>query len=223
MPRKEIGWQHLGVGTEPVDADQIRDALIRQWRTIARETPLRDLEAESRVAGWRNREVVAHLTMQPALLAKFLGTAGGEPPQVDVAQNLAGTRNLAELVDAATRDASVAGRIEFGTAAEEAIALLATADLAATITTLQGPILFVDYLVTRCVEAVVHGADLVPPVDPDARALRIAAHALLRLLETRDRTLVGEAQAMPPATWLAVATGREPAPARFEHVLPLMA
>ena len=221
MPRKEIGWQHLGVGTEPVGADQIRDALIRQWRTIARETPLRDLEAESRVAGWRNREVVAHLTMQPALLARFLGTAGGEPPQVDVAQNLAGTRDLAELVDAATRDASIAGRIDFGTAAEEAIAL-AAADLTATITTLQGPILLVDYLVTRCVEAVVHGADLVPPVEPDA-ALHIAADALLRLLETRDRTLVGEAQAMPPATWLAVATGREPAPARFERVLPLMA
>ena len=222
MPRKEIGWQHLGVGTEPVGADQIRDALIRQWRTIARETPLRDLEAESRVAGWRNREVVAHLTMQPALLAKFLGTAGGEPPQVDVAQNLAGTRDLAELVDAATRDASIAGRIDFGTAAEEAIAALAAADLTTTITTLQGPILLVDYLVTRCVEAVVHGADLVPPVEPDAQALHVAADALLRLLETRDAALVSEVRAMPPVTWLAVATGREPAPARLERVLPLM-
>ena len=92
---------------------------------------------------------------------------------------------LPSSVDAATREAAAAGRIDFATAAEEAIAVLETADLTATVTTLQGPILLVDYLVTRCVEAVVHGADLVPPVEPDADAQRIAADALLRLLETR--------------------------------------
>lgn len=205
------------------DATLVRDALVRQWRALAREAPSRDLESESRVAGWRNREVLAHLTMQPVLLARFLRTAGDEPAQVDLAQNLAGTRNLAELVDAATREAADAGRIDFAARAEEAIAELTNADLATTITTLQGPILLVDYLVTRCVEAVVHGADLVPPVEPDPHALRIASDALLRLLEARDRRLVAEAQAISPDTWLAIATGREPAPAGFEGVLPLMA
>ncbi|MDQ1467092.1 MAG: hypothetical protein QOH10_1507, partial [Actinomycetota bacterium] len=106
--------------------------------------------------------------------------------------------------------------------AEAAITRLAEADLSATVTTLQGPILLADYLVTRCVEAVVHGGDFVAPVEPDERALRIAADALTALLVTRDASLVTMAQSMPATTWLAVATGREPAPARFEAVLPLM-
>ena len=209
--------------TSRLDGGAVRDALVRQWRAIARDAPACDLDVDSRVAGWRNREVLAHLTMQPALLARFLRTAGDAAPQLDAAQNLAGTRNLAELVDAATREAAGAGRIDFASAAEEAIAVLESADLTATVTTLQGPILLVDYLVTRCVEAVVHGGDLVPPVEPDADAQRIAADALLRLLDTRAAALVAAANALPPSEWIAIATGREPAPPRFEPVVPLMA
>jgi len=41
------------------------------------------------------------------------------------------------------------------------------ADLAKTVTTVQGPILLADYLVTRCVEAVVHGRDLLPAIEAD--------------------------------------------------------
>src|SRR5450631_868241 len=93
------------------DGEQVRDALVRQWGLIARAIPSRNLETASRVDGWRNREVVAHLAMQPALLVRFLDTAGSEPPQLRVSDNLAGTRNLAELVDAATRDAAVKGRL----------------------------------------------------------------------------------------------------------------
>jgi hypothetical protein len=204
------------------DATLVRDALVRQWRVLAREAQSRDLESQSRVAGWRNREVLAHLTMQPVLLARFLRTAGDEAAQVDLAQNLAGTRNLADLVDAATRAAADAGRVDFAATAEDAISALANADLASTVKTLQGPILLVDYLVTRCVEAVVHAADLVPPVEPDPQALRLAAGALLRVLEARDHSLVAEARALPAATWLDIATGRAPAPTRFEGVLPLM-
>jgi hypothetical protein len=33
--------------------------------------------------------------MQPMLLVGFLSTAGSEPPQLDLAANLAGTRNFA--------------------------------------------------------------------------------------------------------------------------------
>jgi hypothetical protein len=108
------------------------------------------------------------------------------------------------------------------TRAEAAIAVLESADLAATITTLQGSILLSDYLDTRCVEAVVHGGDLVEPVEPDAQATRIAAEALAALLATRDAGLVGAAQSMPAREWIAVATGRASAPAGFEGVLPLM-
>ena len=60
--------------------------------------------------------------------------------------------------------------------------VLATADLAVTLTTLQGPIRLADYVITRCVEAVVHGWDLVEPVEPDHTALGITAEALLSVL-----------------------------------------
>ena len=41
---------------------------------------------------------------------------------------------------------------------------------------------FDDFLVTRCVEGVVHGLDLVPAVQPDREALKIATKALLAAL-----------------------------------------
>jgi hypothetical protein len=205
------------------DAPHVRDALVRQWRAIARAIPSRDLETASRIGGWRNREVVAHLAMQPGLLVQFLSTASTDAPRLDTAANLSGTRNLAELVDTATREAARAGRIDFAANAEAAIATLAGADLAATVTTLQGPIRLRDYLVTRCVEAVVHGGDLVDPVEPDPRALRIAADALAALLATRDPSLVAAARSMPPLAWIDIATGRARPPAAFAAVVPLMA
>jgi hypothetical protein len=207
---------------EDSDGERVRDAMARQWRELARAIPSRELDTASRVDGWSNREVVAHLAMQPVLLVRFLDTAGSEPPALRVADNLAGTRNLAELVDAATRDAAANGRLDFAGAAERAIARLATADLTSTVTTLQGPILLLDYLVTRCVEAVVHGGDLVGPVEPDPEALDIVADALTSLLVTRDPTLLANAAALPRATWVAVATGRAPAPAPLRDVVPLM-
>jgi hypothetical protein len=139
-----------------------------------------------------------------------------------VTQNLSGTRNLAALVDAATREAADAGRIDFARGAEQAIERLVGADLTVTVTTLQGPILLADYLVTRCVEAVVHGGDLVTPVEPDAQALQIAADALTALLAARDPSLLAAAEALPASTWLAVATGRAPAPPELGRAVPLM-
>jgi hypothetical protein len=207
---------------EDADGEQVRDALVRQWRVIARAIPSRDLETASRVDGWRNREVVAHLAMQPVLLARFLASAGSEPPRLRVAENLSGTRTLAELVDGATRQASAEGKLDFAGAAEHAIERLATADLTATITTLQGPILLRDYLVTRCVEAVVHGGDLVEPVEPDRDALELVVDALTSLLAARDPSLVATAAALPRLTWVAVATGRAPAPTGLQEVIPLM-
>jgi hypothetical protein len=98
----------------------------------------------------------------------------------------------------------------------------AGADLDATITTLQGPILLRDYLVTRCVEAVVLGGDLVAPVTPDDDALDIVADALTALLAARDASLVETAAALPRKTWIAIATGRERAPEPLQGVVPLM-
>ena len=67
----------------------------------------------------------------------------------------------------------------------EYVPALANADLAATVVTLQGPIILHDYLVTRCVEAVVHGYDFTGPIEPDTDAQAVACQALHDVLAAR--------------------------------------
>ena len=78
--------------------EEVRDALVRQWQAITAAVATIDLETPSRVAGWRNREVVAHLCLQPTLLRKFIATAPAQHAVVTVAASLAGTHSLARLV-----------------------------------------------------------------------------------------------------------------------------
>lgn len=200
----------------------MREALIRQWRLIAEALPALDLEAESRISGWRNREVVAHLAMQPSLLARFLKTASAGQPEVSLAANLAGTVTLSELIDTSAREATDSD-LDFGARMTRAVPVLMAAHLSDTVITVQGPIGLLDYLRTRCVEAVVHGRDLVPPVSPDEEALQIAAAALLDVLQARRADLVSTAQSLPALVWVDQATGRaEPSPPLGE-ALPVMA
>lgn len=49
---------------------------------------------------------------------------------------------------------------------------LSATDLSDPVTIMQGPIALLDYLRTRCIEAVVHGCDLVPPIRSDATLWR---------------------------------------------------
>ena len=165
--------------------EEVRDALVRQWQAITAAVATIDLETPSRVARWRNREVVAHLCLQPTLLRKFIATASTQHAVVPVAASLAGTHSLARLVDASAREAAEADRVDFAKAVDEALRALRAADLSATVVTMQGPIRLADYLVTRCVEAVVHGCDLAGPVRPDRVAQAITAGALLEALAAR--------------------------------------
>ena len=197
----------------------MRDALVRQWEAIAAAVATVDLETPSRVAGWRNREVVAHLCLQPALLRRFTAAASTRHAVVTVAVSLAGTHSLAGVVDASAREAAEAGRIDFAEAAGEAVPPLRAADLSATVVTIQGPIRLADYLVTRCVEAVVHGCDL---VDPDRAAQAITAGALLEVLAVRAPHLLREARQLPLPVWIDVATGRRPGSGRLAAAVPVM-
>ena len=103
--------------------EDVRDALVRQWEAIAAAVATVDLEIPSRVTGWRNREVVAHLCLQPALLRRFVATALMRDAVAGVAANLAGTRSLAGLIDASARQAAEAGRVDFARAVEDALPL----------------------------------------------------------------------------------------------------
>lgn len=76
---------------------------------------------------------------------------------------------------------------------------------------------------TRCVEAVVHGSDLVPPVDPDPRAVSIASSALIRLLVVWSPELTAETAEYAEIEWINIAAGRDTAHGILRAVMPLMA
>jgi hypothetical protein len=202
-------------------AEDVRKPLIRQWRLIARASSSLALDASSRVEGWRNREVLAHLSLQPKLVARFLETASATPPEVSLVANLSGTSTLAEAIDHAARHASDKD-LNFGERVEQMIPTLNNADLAKTITTMQGPIVLRDYLVTRCVEAVVHGCDFSDPIEPDPEAMDIAWTALRDVMAARHPELVGKVETLPPMIWLDVATGRATPPTALRGCCPLM-
>ena len=204
------------------DPESIRHAVLRQWDLIAEAIPGIDLGRRSRISDWTNREVVAHLTRQPALLRKFLETSSAEEPRISLAANLRGTRSLAEMIDVAAREGASNGKIDFARALDRATEPLIAADLTATVTTVQGPIKLTDYLITRCIEGVVHGRDLVEPVEPDPLAEAITADALLALLAQSAAKLLDDARSLPVESWIDIATGREEAQDQLAAVCPLM-
>jgi hypothetical protein len=97
--------------------------------------------------------VLAHLSVQPKLLARSLKTASTAPPRISFVANLSGTSTLAEAIDQAARRAT-GEDLNFAENVEKVVPALEHADLTATVTTMQGPIVLRDYLLTRCVEAV---------------------------------------------------------------------
>ena len=171
----------------------VRIALVRQWELISDAIGHIDLSAMSRCTGWTNREVLAHLYVQPHLVARFLRTRNAGEATLGVGENLSGTGSFSTLIDASAREGAALNKVELRGPLEAVRPLVLVAALDATITTLQGSISVSDYLVTRCVEAVVHGGDLAPPVPPDPAAQAIASKALLDTLCISAPDLVGEA------------------------------
>jgi len=193
---------------DPVVAD-VRIALIRQWELIADAVAAIDLTAASRCSGWTNREVLAHLYVQPQLLERFLDTESADKAELRLSENLAGTRSFSELINDSARKGATLNKVELRGPLEAVRHVVLAAHLDATITTLQGSISVSDYLVTRCVEAVVHGSDLAPPVTPDPTAQAITSKALLDTLCLSAPDLVADARALPAERWIDLATGRD--------------
>jgi uncharacterized protein (TIGR03083 family) len=204
-----------------IDED-VRWALVRQWDLIADAVPHLHLAAPSRIPGWRNREVLAHLYAQPSLLVRFLESASGAQPAVRAIDNLAGTTAFKDLIDASAREGADRNKFDLRVPVNHAREAVLHADLDATIETLQGSISVADYLMTRCVEAVVHGGDLVDPVVPDPVAQAIVSTVLLELLTARTPALAADARALPAAEWIDVATGRSVASGSLAAATPVM-
>jgi hypothetical protein len=157
------------------------------------------------------------------MVKKFLGTASVRQAEVQLSENLAGTKSFRELINDSARTGADLNKVELRRPLAAAREAVLSAPLDATITTLQGEISVSDYLVTRCVEAVVHGSDLVPPVTPDPVAEAITSKALVQVLELSAPELVAEAQALPPDRWIDLATGRAKAMGSLAEAMPVMA
>jgi hypothetical protein len=202
--------------------DDVSSALVRQWELIADAIPDIDLMRASRVEGWRNAEVLAHLYVQPHLVVRFLLSAKSGTPTMGVTDNLKGTKTFEDLIDTSAREGARLGKFDLNGPLTETRDLVLGADLSETIETYQGPISVSDYFVTRCVEAVVHGRDLVEPVSPDLTAESIASTALLNLLSALAPRLLAEAKALPSQDWIDVATGRVNMAGPLAAVTPVM-
>jgi Mycothiol maleylpyruvate isomerase N-terminal domain len=206
----------------PTDGDDVRSALIRQWELIANALPGIDVARPSRIDGWNNGEVLAHLSVQPHLVTRFLRTASNKAPDLGVADNLAGTKAFKDLIDTSAREGAMLDKFDIAGPLAATRASVLSAPLAETVETFQGSISVEGYLVTRCVEAVVHGADLVEPVSPDPVAEAITATALLQVLAASAPNLVVEARALPPGDWIDIATGRKIAIGPLSESTPVM-
>lgn len=207
---------------DPVVTD-VRSALVRQWELISEVVETIDLAAASRCNGWTNREVLAHLYVQPHLVKKFLGTASVRQAEVQLSENLAGTKSFRELINDSARKGATLNKVDLRRPLAAVRDVVLAAPLDATITTLQGKISVSDYLVTRCVEAVVHRSDLAPRVAPDPVAEAITSEALLDVLELSAPELVAEAQALRPEQWIDLATGRAKTTGSLAEAMPVMA
>jgi hypothetical protein len=206
----------------PGDED-VAAALVRQWELIAGAIPNIDLTRSSRIEGWRNAEVLAHLYVQPHLVVRFLRSAGGGKAEMGVTDNLMGTSTFKNLIDTSARKGARLGKFDLSGPLREARELVLGADLSETIETVQGSISVSDYLVSRCVEAVVHGRDLIEPVSPDPPAESITSTALLDVLSKVSPQLLDVAEALPSREWIDIATGRAPGSGPLAAVAPVMA
>ncbi len=166
--------------------------------------------------------MLAHLYVQPHLVARFLRSKSSDAAALGLSENLSGTSSYRELIDASAREGAALNKVELRGPLDAVRALVLAADLDATISTLQGAISVSDYLITRCVEAVVHGADLVSPVAPDPDAQAITSQALLDTLAVSASELVTHARGLPVEEWIDLATGRARATGPLADVLPVM-
>ena len=165
-------------------------ACVDQWRSIADAVDhLSDdsFDRPSSLPGWRVADLVAHLAMCAGAPARWLAEPTPAKAEVDAAAYVLCLRDAADDVDARTRDRAQGKtpmqlRADVRVAVDELAMVASTTDSARVIPTRLAPMRFDDFLVTRCVEGVVHGLDLVPAVSPDGPALKLATKALLAAL-----------------------------------------
>jgi uncharacterized protein (TIGR03083 family) len=172
-------------------------ACRRQWRGVARfvtELPEAAFDRSTRLPGWRVAELVAHLAACASAVPNRLAEPAPVEPELDVARYLLAAPTAAAVIAdrevTAARTATIDElKRRVAVAVRELDGALATVPTDRVVPTRFGAMRLADFVVTRCVEGVVHGYDLssaVPELDPaplpDDEAQRIATRALLAAL-----------------------------------------
>ncbi len=221
-------------------------ACVAQWTRVAdvvAGVPDSEFSWPSGLPGWRVSELVAHLVMCAASPARWLMEPAPLRPEVNAADYLLCLTAAAPSIDERTRELAAGRtpaqlRAQVREAVDSLRLVVAETDPARVIPTRLAPMRFDDFLVTRCVEGVVHHLDLSPfgsvRLPLDGGALRIATRALLAALVAKAPGHTVEVRVPPiaavqcvegprhtrgtpsnvveldPLTWVLVAAGRLP-------------
>lgn len=163
------------------DAVAVRTALVAQWALLSGALTGADPAQQTRLPGWRVAELAAHLTTGVLRVTKVLAAPAPPGGEVDLVGWAAAVPSLASVADAAAREAVGQG-LDFDAAVAATAGPLADTPANRVVPVPVGAMTWSDFLVTRCVEAVVHGLDLPEPVSPDRDALRIVVRVLADVL-----------------------------------------
>lgn len=140
----------------------------------------------TRLEGWTVADLVAHLDLNVSAVTRALAHDPPEKAEADLFGYLLAMRGAAPAVARrATENAAGVAPAELkrrlAAAVEETAAALDGADPRRLVLVRLGAVPLGDFLVTRCVEGVVHGLDL-GGVTPDPTALKVVTRAFAALL-----------------------------------------
>jgi len=165
-------------------------ACVAQWTQLADAVDgLADdrFDEPTALPGWRRAELIGHLAMCAGAPARWLAEPAPAKAEANVADYLLCLPQAAAGIDERTRSTAAGKtpeqlRVSVRDAVDSLRDVVASTPPERIIPTRLAPMRFDDFLVTRCVEGVVHGLDLAPVVDPDPAALKLTTRALLAAL-----------------------------------------
>lgn len=177
-----------------IDAVKVAAAYLDQW-TVTREwcDDIEDWMAPSAVDGWSVRDLVAHLVLVADSVRAAADVVADEPP-LRLGDYLATYADGASSIDERTREVGSREGLLFSldATATQAEAAIASVPGNAVVSARRGPIRWVDFLRTRCIEMTVHTDDLARSVvgegPPQSRpCLQVSTRALADVLGWKAR------------------------------------
>jgi len=175
-----------------IDGAKVAAAYLDQW-SLTRDwcDGIEDWSAPSAIEGWTLRELVAHFGLVADSICAAADVLSEEQP-LRLGDYIATYANGAAAIDERTRGAASSDGFLFAVDATAAAAEQAMASVEGNpvVAARRGPIRWVDFLRTRCIELSVHSDDLDRSVDgegpPASRpCLQVSTRALADVLSWR--------------------------------------